>query len=58
VDRSFDATSGLPIVDVSDPAARAGLLAERPALLPYVRLGDRVLVVFDGTVYRFGPPAP
>lgn len=57
VDRTFDPIAGLPIVDVSGPEARATLLAERPGLAPYLGLGNRVLVVLDGTVYRFGPAA-
>ncbi len=55
VDRSFDPTSALPIVEVPDPQSRDAVLAEQPNLAPYVGLGDRVLVVFHGTVYRFGP---
>ena len=55
VDRSFDPTSALPIVEVADSEARNAVLARRPDLAPYAGLGDRVLVVLDGTVYRFGP---
>lgn len=57
VDRSYDPTAALPVVQVSDPEARRKLLAEQPQLVPYLGLGNRVLVVLDGTVYRFGPPS-
>ena len=57
-DESYDATADLPIVEASTPSARAQLLAARPGLGPYAALGDRVLVVFEGSVYRLGPPAP
>ncbi len=56
-DESYDATADLPIVEASTPSARAQLLAARPGLGPYAALGDRVLVVFEGSVYRLGPPA-
>jgi hypothetical protein len=55
VDRAYDPTAGLPVVEVSDPEARRGLLAKRPDIAPCLELGDRVLLVLDGTVYRVGP---
>ena len=55
VDASFDPAAGLPITDVSGPDRRSSLLARLPALAPYAALGERVLVVFEGTVYRFRP---
>jgi hypothetical protein len=36
-------------------AERSELVARSPALAPYAELGERVLVVHDGTVYRLGP---
>jgi len=55
VDASFDPAAGLPISDVNGPDQRSSLLARLPALAPYAALGERVLVVFEGTVYRFRP---
>jgi hypothetical protein len=55
VDDSFDATGTTPIVDVRGREAREALLARMPALGPYLELGDRVVVVQEGTVYRFSP---
>jgi hypothetical protein len=54
-DVSFDEEAGLPITDVQGPDQRSALLARLPALDPYAALGERVLVVFEGTVYRFRP---
>jgi len=34
---------------------RSALLARIPELTPFTELGDRVVVVWDGTVYRFEP---
>ena len=55
VDTSFDPASSLPSVDAKGPDSRAALLARGPALGPYAGLGVRVVVVFEGTVYRFSP---
>jgi hypothetical protein len=57
VDQAYDATSSLPVLEVSDPRERRRLLKERPALAPYASLGGRVTVVFEGTVYRFLAPS-
>jgi hypothetical protein len=54
-DASFDPAAGLPIRDVTGPDQRSSVLSLLPGLAPYAALGDRVLVVFDGTVYRFLP---
>ncbi len=54
-DVSFDAAAGLPITEVNGPDQRSALLSRLPALAPYAALGERVLVVLDGTVYRFRP---
>jgi hypothetical protein len=44
---------------VSTPEERSALLARIPALVPYAALGERVRVVYEGTVYRFGlDPSP
>jgi hypothetical protein len=55
VDTSFDPDAALPIVAVKGAQERAALLARIPDLSPYPQLGDRVVVVFEGTVYRFSP---
>lgn len=55
IDASFDPAAGLPITDVNGPDQRSSLLSRLPALTPYAALGERVLVVFEGTVYRFRP---
>jgi len=55
IDASFDPAAGLPITDVKGPDQRSSLLSRLPALAPYAALGERVVVVFEGTVYRFRP---
>lgn len=55
IDSGFDPAGGVPIADVQGPDQRSSLLARLPALAPYSALGERVLVVFEGTVYRFRP---
>lgn len=55
VDVRFDPAAALPIVSVAGSEDRAALLARVPPLAPYAGLGERVLVVFEGTVYRFSP---
>jgi hypothetical protein len=60
VDVSYEPTAGLPEVDIAGPDQRRGILSRLPALAPYFALGDRVVVVFEGTVYRLraGPSVP
>jgi hypothetical protein len=53
IDADFDSAHFLPEVNVSSADERAALLARLPALTPYAALGERVLVVHEGTVYRF-----
>lgn len=55
VDASFDPASALPTVVIRGAEERSVWLARVPALAPYAQLGDRVLVVWQGTVYRFEP---
>ena len=55
IDADFDAKAGLPITDVKGPDQRSSLLVRVPGLAPYAALGERVVVVFEGTVYRFRP---
>jgi hypothetical protein len=55
VDMGFDSTAPLPTMLIKGPDARAALVQRLPALGPYAGLGDRVVVVFEGTVYRFAP---
>jgi hypothetical protein len=45
------------VVEVEGPAQRELILARLPRLVPYLALGDRVVVVFEGTVYRSRPAA-
>lgn len=52
-DTSYDPVAGLPVVEVRTPAERDALLARFPSLRPFAALGPTVLVVQDGTVYRF-----
>jgi len=52
VDMSYEPAAGLPEVDIAGPEQRRRILARLPALAPYFALGDRVVVVFEGTVYR------
>jgi hypothetical protein len=55
VDTRFDPDAALPIVTVKGAQERAALLLRIPDLSSYAELGDRVVVVFEGTVYRFSP---
>ncbi|MGQ0428722.1 MAG: zf-HC2 domain-containing protein [Gammaproteobacteria bacterium] len=55
IDASFDPTAGLPTVIARGGEERRAVLARVPELAPYTELGDRVLVVWQGTVYRFEP---
>ncbi|HTO77908.1 MAG TPA: zf-HC2 domain-containing protein [Thermoanaerobaculia bacterium] len=57
-DRDFDPDADLPTVTVSTALDRKDLFARIPELAPCALLGDRVLVVHGGTVYRFEPPGP
>ena len=60
VDMSYEQAAGLPEVDIAGPDERRRILSRLPALAPYFALGDRVVVVFEGTVYRLraGSGAP
>jgi hypothetical protein len=55
VDKDYDPSRALPVVPVRGSAERSALIARVPGLAPFTELGDRVLVVWDGTVYRFEP---
>lgn len=55
VDSSFNPAEVLPVVEVTGPVERAKLLGRVPGLTPYAALGESVVVVFEGTVYRFRP---
>ena len=55
VDAGFDAAASLPTVLVTGPDQRSAAVERMPALRPYAELGPRVVVAFEGTVYRFGP---
>ena len=55
IDAAYDPIAGLPETTIRTDAARAELLAKIPALAAYARLGRRVTVVQQGTVYRFVP---
>ncbi|MCC6989144.1 MAG: hypothetical protein IT181_09115 [Acidobacteria bacterium] len=53
-DTVFERLAMLPEVQVA-AKDREALLSRLPALREYARLGERVTVVHDGTVYRFTP---
>jgi hypothetical protein len=55
VDTRFDPDAAFPIVTVKGAHEREALLSRIPDLAPYAQLGDRVVVIFEGTVYRFSP---
>jgi hypothetical protein len=55
VDASFDASLGLQSIVVRGAEERSALLARIPELAPFTELGDRVVVVWEGMVYRFEP---
>jgi hypothetical protein len=55
IDASYDRFALLPVVDAAAARDKAALLARVPALRPYAALGEKVLVVHEGTVYRIGP---
>lgn len=57
VDAAYDPVALLPVAEVSGHEARVALLGRLPALEPYATLGDRVLVVYQGRVYRLAPAA-
>ena len=52
IDMSYEPMAGLPEVDIGGPDERRRILSRLPALAPYFALGERVVVVFEGTVYR------
>lgn len=55
LDTSFDVSTALPTVIVRGRDERSAALQRIPDLVPYAELGDRVTVVWNGTVYRFEP---
>jgi anti-sigma factor RsiW len=55
IDRASDGAGDLPTVRVRGAEERARLLAQMPELVDYSDLGDRVVVVYDGKIYRFEP---
>lgn len=55
IDTSFDLSRALPTVIVRGGEERSALLQRVPELAPYAELGNRVTVVWQGTVYRFEP---
>jgi hypothetical protein len=52
IDESYDPAGALPTVDIRSASERSRTLADVPALAPFFRLGSKVTVVLDGTVYR------
>jgi hypothetical protein len=54
VDDTHDPLKGLPEVEVRSEAHRAAVLDKIPELRPFAALGTRVIVVYRGTVYKFG----
>lgn len=57
-DTAFDPVAGFPVVEVQGPQERSALLSRLPGLTRYAELGPRVVVVFEGTVYRFRLTSP
>jgi hypothetical protein len=55
VDSALDPAAAMQTVVVQGSEQRSALLARIPELAPFTDLGDRVVVVWDGTVYRFEP---
>jgi anti-sigma factor ChrR (cupin superfamily) len=55
LDTSFDLSIALPTVIARGREERSAVLQRVPDLAPYDELGDRVTVVWNGTVYRFEP---
>jgi putative zinc finger protein len=53
IDSTYDPGALLPIVEVASADARRDLLARLPALAPYAAIAERVIVVHEGSVYRF-----
>ena len=54
IDAAYDPMDARPVVAVTTPAERAVLLERLPALRPFADLGERVIVVHGGSVYKFG----
>jgi hypothetical protein len=54
IDTAYDPFGALPIVEARTPVDRVALLERLPALRPFAALGERVTVVYDGTIYKFG----
>lgn len=55
IDSAYDPVALLPVQDIAGPDARTSLLERMPSLAQYAALGPRVIVVFEGVVYRFRP---
>lgn len=55
LDTGFDPAASLPTVLVTGSDERTAAVERMPALRPYAEIGRRVVVVFEGTVYRFRP---
>lgn len=55
IDGAFDARSNLPTTVVRGADERVLLLMRIPELGEYADLGSHVVVVWEGTVYRFEP---
>jgi len=53
VDRDYDPDADLETVTVAGADRRRELLSRLPALVRFASIGDRVLVVYEGKVYRF-----
>jgi hypothetical protein len=55
IDSAFDPRSGAPTVLVRGTDERTLLAMQNPELAEFSDLGPRVIVVWDGKVYRFEP---
>ena len=54
VDQAYDPLAALPEVAVRTADQKTALTQRIPALRAFAALGSRVIVVYNGTVYKFG----
>jgi hypothetical protein len=55
IDAAYEPAAGLSVLEVRGSEERRALVERIPELAPFAALDDRVLVVWQGTVYRFEP---
>ena len=54
IDEAYDPLAALREVEARSPEQRETLIQRIPALRPFSALGNRVIVVHEGTVYKLG----